>query len=554
MPDSGSIGKARSRGVGTPTALPAGRGAEPPVGSFIEPVTRPAPAIHGAPLACWLPPQLREAIAAIPGGSTMYRKRYEHDDEHVDVVFEQLSPEALRRVVAFLRQRGREVLARRTVREIVGVLDRAAAKWLDPSYPPRPDTITEIAFITGFSPQMVAHAIEEEQVSSQGPHLLEALRNELGDPEFLDGFRPNPRTGGFSRARGPGLTGAIFSSSIPALPHLEIMRSFLVKSACLGRVSAGEPVFLRRYAETLHELDPELASCLAVIYWERGDTERENIFLTSIDYLVAYGGDAQIDRLRSVRPPMLDAIWHGHRLGFSYVTREALAAGQDVRKLARSLTYDFTIFDGFACLCPQVVLVEDSGDTSPGALAALCAEEMARWAQLLPARRLDLAGASRKRSFVEVCLMSDAIEVIAASADGSYLVTLEAMRRFEPSGGDRHVRIARVGGVGDVERLIGSLPRHYLQCAALATGSAAALHRELRELLASWGVTRIVPPGIMGRPSMMWHHDGVACLGRMVTWCDHELVVPELLLGESVDALLSQADRDPSATIGAALT
>ena len=34
----------------------------------------------------------------------------------------------------------------------------------------------------------------------------------------------------------------------------------------------------------------------------------------------------------------------------------------------------------------------------------------------------------------------------------------------------------------------------------------------------------------MGRPSMMWHHDGVACLGRMVSWCDHELVLPERLL------------------------
>jgi hypothetical protein len=63
-----------------------------------------------------------------------------------------------------------------------------------------------------------------------------------------------------------------------------------------------------------------------------------------------------------------------------------------------------------------------------------------------------------------------------------------------------------------------------------------------------------VPPGIMGRPSMMWHHDGIACLGRMITWCDHELVVPELLLGHNVDTLLSQVERNPSATIGAALT
>lgn len=513
-----------------------------------------APATRDVAAACWLPPDLREVIDAMPGGSTPYRKRYDHDDEHREVVFERLSPEAFGRVIAFLRQRRREVLARRSVREIISVLDRAAVSWLDPAYPPRRDTVAEISFITGFSPEMVVHAIEEEQVSSQGAHLLEALRNELGNPEFLDGFQPNQRTGGLSRAYGPGLTGAIFSSNIPALPHLEIMRSFLVKSACLGRVSAGEPIFLRRYAETLQELDPELASCLAIVYWERGDDEIENLFLRSIDYIVAYGGDEQINRLMTVKPPALEGTWHGHRLGFTYVTREALAAGQDVRKLARSISYDFTIFDGFACLCPQVVLVEDGGETSPQALARLCAEEMARWTHVLPPRRLDLAGAARKQSFAQLCMMNDAMEVIAAPPDGSFLVTLGAMQHFEPSGGDRYLRIAPVSGLADLERLVGPLPRQYLQCAGIAAGHAAARHHELRELLASWGVTRVVPPGIMGRPSMMWHHDGAACLGRMVTWCDHELVVPELLLGRDVDALIADAERDPSTTIGAALT
>lgn len=505
------------------------------------------------PEACWLPPALRAVIDAIPGGAVRYRKRYDHDDHHREVVFEQLSPAAFDTVVEFLRGRRRDVLARRSVRDIIDVLHRAAATWLDPRYPPRRAAIAEIAFITGFSPEMVGHAIEEEQISSQGPHLREALRNELGDPEMLDGFRPNLRTGGFSRAHGPGLVGAIFSSNIPALPHLEIMRSFLVKSACLGRVSAGEPIFLQRYAETLHALDPELASCLAIVYWERGDDAREHQFLRAIDHVVAYGGDAQIDRLRAIKPPALEGTWHGHRLGFTYIAREALAAGEDVRTLARAVTYDFAIFDGFACLCPQAVLVEDGGDTSPIAFARLCAEEMARWTRVLPPRRLDLASAALKQCFAQLCMMSAGVEVLAAPADGAYLVTLEALQRFEPTGGDRYVRIAPIAGRADLERLIGPLPRRYLQCAAVATGRAVALHHELRELLASWGVTRFVPPGIMGRPSMMWHHDGVACLGRMVTWCDHELVVPELLLDRDVGALLAEVDRDPSSTLGAAL-
>jgi hypothetical protein len=508
---------------------------------------------RAAPSACWLPRGLRERVDAMPRGSRRLVRRYQHDDEHVEVVFERLSPEALAEVAGFLRRRRRDVLARRPVRDIIDLLDRAAALWLEPSYPPRQAAIAEIASITGFSPHMVAHAIDEEQVSSRGPHLLEALRSELGDPEFLDGFRPNRRLGGFSRATGPELVGAIFSSNIPALPHLEIMRSLLLKAACVGRISAGEPIFLRRYVETLAELDPDIASCLAVIYWERGDDDAEAEFLRSIDYLVAYGGDAQISRLASVRPPGLEATWHGHRLGFIYVTREALAAGQDVRLLARSMAYDFTIFDGMACLCPQVCFVEEGGAASPADLARLCAEEMARFAVELPPRRLDLADASRKHTFRQLCLMSSSMDVVAAPSDCSFLVALEAMERFEPSCGERFVRIAPVAGPADLERLIGSVPRRHLQCAAIATGDVASRHHELRELLAGRGVTRIVPPGIMGRPSMMWHHDGVACLGRMVAWCDHEVMAPELLLERDVDQLLPEVERKPSTTMGAAL-
>jgi acyl-CoA reductase LuxC len=177
----------------------------------------------------------------------------------------------------------------------------------------------------------------------------------------------------------------------------------------------------------------------------------------------------------------------------------------------------------------------------------------ARWAREQPPRWLDLADVAREQSFAALCMMSDAIDVIAAPPDGSYLVTIDALPRFEPSGGDRYLRVVPVAGPADLDRLIAPLPRQHLQCAAIAAGGAAARHHELRELLASWDVTRIVPPGIIGRPSTMWHHDGVACLGRMVTWCDHELVVPELLLDRDVGALIAEVEHDPSPTLGAAL-
>ena len=48
------------------------------------------------------------------------------------------------------------------------------------------------------------------------------------------------------------------------------------------------------------------------------------------------------------------------------------------------------------------------------------------------------------------------------------------------------------------------------------------LARDLAEL----GVTRITRSGLAGLPSMMWRHDGVACLAHLVRWVGEELVSP----------------------------
>lgn len=482
--------------------------------------------------AHWLAPDLQRVVDAIPGGSTPFVKKYEREGRSIAVAFQRLSPEAIRAVAAWLRERKNQVLAHRPVHEIAEILDQVALKWLNPAYGPRIEAVRRISAITGFSPEMVGHSIDLEQISSRGPHLLKALTNELGDPSFLDGFQWNERLGGYSHAVGPELVGAIFSSNIPALPHLEVMRAFLVKAACLGRVSAGEPIFLSLYARSLAEIDPELASCLAVVYWERGDLNTESAFLQSIDYLVAYGGEQQTSRLLAEKPASLEATWHGHKMGFIYVHRDALTKNK-VKELADKVAYDFSIFDGHACLCPQVCMVERGGETSPLEFGKLCAEAMGVWAKKLPPRSMDLSEAANKYRNREILFMktssNDRLNIVAAPEDYAYTVVVEEAEAFEPSPGERFLRIVPVNGPEDLERMIRPI-RGYLQCAAVASGDAG--FEEHRRVLARWGVTRVVPPGIMGTPSMMWHHDGRACLGKMLTWCDHERMLPEELLAE----------------------
>ncbi|HKG22132.1 MAG TPA: acyl-CoA reductase, partial [Blastocatellia bacterium] len=382
--------------------------------------------------ACWLPEALEQKLRPLIRGCTPIIKRYERDGDYMDVLFRRLSPEALEYAASFLRDQRNRVLREKSVYAIARALNLAAEKWLDPTYPPRRRAIEHISLITGFSTEMVAHSIDLEQRSSRYEHLVQALVNELGSPDYLDGFQPNANLCGMSQAIGPDLVGAIFSSNIPALPHLEIMRALLVKSPCLGRVSAGEPVFLRLYVETLHEIDPDLASCIVVTYWNHDELDCEKAFLESIDYLVAYGSEAQTARLASVKPPELRASWHGHKVGFTYILREALAE-ERISELAQRVAYDFSIFDGYACLCPQVCFVETGGKLGPEVFAEECARWMSDWAAVLPPRRLSLSEASRKYQLRELYFaresMNDPVSIVAAPDDFSFTVVIEETSR-----------------------------------------------------------------------------------------------------------------------------
>ena len=432
-----------------------------------------------------------------------------------------LRPGDLAKLAAYLRAQRTRVLARRTVDEIVEVLDGVAARWLEPGYPLRREAVSRISDVAGFSTEMVAHAIELEQLSSRKADLLATLDGELGDRHALDGFVQTPK--GTVTAVGPELIGGIFSANIPALPHLTVMRSFLVKAACLGRVSRGEPVYLPLYARSIAEVDPELASCLAVVHWDSADTATEAEFMGAIDHLIAYGGDSALASLRS-RWPQLSATWHGHRMGFAWIGRAALpdAAAADV--LAERIAYDFSVFDQHACLAPQACFVEAGGPVSPVEFAERLATHMAHWLGRLPPRRLTVETAASLRRALDEATLDDVMggetRVLTPGDRLQGTVIVQPVTAFLPSPLDRFARVVPLQGPQALIELLTPV-RRYLQCAAIA-GADGPLKRRLAEL----GVTRLCPPGAMGTPSMLWHHDGRACVAELVRWCDEETRPP----------------------------
>jgi hypothetical protein len=442
-------------------------------------------------------------------------------DTVIRVEFPLVTPQFLEKVIVFLKNK-KAWLESLPVAAIADILDRASEKWLDDTFPKKAAAVDAISLFTGFSPEMVRESIKVEHLSSRKEDLLRALHSELGDPAFLDGFHYSKERGFHSKATGPELTAAIFSSNIPGLPHLSVMRSFLVKSPILGKASREEPIFPPLYAETLKEIDPEIGNCLAILSWRGGDAAIENILFDHCGVIIVYGSEETCNSVSKRVPPATRVISHSHRVGFGAVGREELSK-KEAPGLAQKIAYDVSTFDQFACISPQIYFLEEGGEVSPKEFMPLLEQAMKAQEQAAPPARLNLEDAAVLRHLHntgELRELAGENIVLRGAENLTWTIVYEPLKEFASSPLHRFIRIVPLKNLKDIvnylEPIIG-----YLQNAGLEVGEER--RAEFCNLFARLGVSRICPAGKMPTPSMMWHHDGLPCIGEMVRWTDAEM-------------------------------
>lgn len=413
-------------------------------------------------------------------------------------------------------RQAREALSQLPVARIVGALDKASRFWLDFKEPVVTDTVRRISKATGTSKPMVRQAVQHEMESSLGPDLFAAIRNEIGNPEYLDRPTTNPLSGGMTFAVGPGLVGGVVSSNIPALPHLTVMRSLLVKSPCIVKTSLSEPHFLPAYAQTLHDIDPVVGAAVAVVCFGREDEGASRTLLSEIDFLIAYGGGEAMASLREMLGPNKPGLFHGHRLGFGLVDRSTLSQSAD-SGLARRIAYDVVLFDQEACLAPHTVYVEGT-EEQVAALGQEISTEMIALASQLPPASKPLSLKMAIRTELDRLAMTGAT-VFGLNNPDAGIVSVESLGEFRPSPLGRFVRLVPVSSLDDALAAVGPLDG-LLQNVALEVSPES--RAGLMTRLATLGVSRVCPAGNMGTPTMMWHHDGLPCIASMLRFIDWE--------------------------------
>ncbi|HID07203.1 MAG TPA: hypothetical protein EYP10_08640, partial [Armatimonadetes bacterium] len=271
---------------------------------------------------------------------------------NIEINIPHVTPDEVRNIAMHLISAHQRVLTRRTIANIVMALDAVADAWLAPNSRWLERAIVGLEQVTGYSPQVLRAGMRHTFERLKADATWQMLMDELKDPRILDEFRPR-RIGGYVRAIGPRLTLHILAGNIPGIGVLSISYALMVKSASLVKSSAVEPILTPLFAQSLAQIDPDLASCVAVVVWAGGDEAIESIAFQYSDAVIAYGSATTITAIRNRLPPTTRLIAYGHRISIAVV--DAQHCTTDV---ALALARDIAMFDQQGCLSPQLIFVE----------------------------------------------------------------------------------------------------------------------------------------------------------------------------------------------------
>lgn len=404
------------------------------------------------------------------------------------------TPAELARIIEQLRST--RAFRSRPRKAVLGAIEMVIDAWLRPDSAWFARALAALPAATGFSPEMIRHALPTMLAPLRAPALSHLLEAEVGT------------------CGGPDIILHVLPGNLPAQAAIPAALSLAIGSAPLLKAAAGDRLFPLLFAESIAERDEHLGRCIAACYWPGGDRACEDVVLSSVDLVVASGGDEAIaDLSRRARGRL---IGYGDRLSFAVITRDVAADLSAADHAASGLALDTAVWDQRGCLSPQLCLVEGDFELAMD-FGARVFRALATQARELPPGRLALGDRLAIRRFRDeaewAAFAGEPSHLFALpdEAAGTVRVTAEPALRPSPLG--RTLSVAPLQHWTDLAALLGPI-RPWLE----AAGLAAPPERWPRcaEQLSAWGVHRVAGLGEMQRPPLDWRPGGRPRVGAWI--------------------------------------
>ena len=343
------------------------------------------------------------------------------------------------------------------------------------------------------------------------------VRNELGGPEFLDGWHPRAGHDGrvtSVRAFPPRLV-HVMAGNAPGLSASSLVRSALTKGVHVIKLPSNDLFTTPALLRTMAAVAPghPVVESFTALYWRGGDESVESAVFRPqfFDKLVAWGGEGTIRNALRYIGPGFELVSFDPKNSISFVGREAFDSDESLRAAAEAAATDATMFNQDACVSARFQFVEGTVEDADRFADALLPElgkprrTASERATPVPAELRDEIDALRA--------MSSLYRVVGGFEGTGMVVRSDEPVDFHPTG--KIVNVVPVASLADAVR--------FADVSTQTVGVYPAERKsEVRNALAAAGVQRVVPLGAAVQMPPGFPHDGFLPLHRFVRWVNDE--------------------------------
>lgn len=397
-------------------------------------------------------------------------------------------------------------LIKQDVDSIIRLIGKAREKWMDDSFELGNYRKRGLDFL----------------ISWTDPSNLKELADFSlnGQRGYLDSFRPlNDSTRRLLKANPKGIIGHWLSGNVPILGLLTIIQGIITKNVNILKVASSYsdviPILLKSFEDieirtsNSNKLKgSDLLNTIAVIYFNKDNTDAGKIMSNNCDVRLVWGGNEAVNSISGLpRKVMSDDIIFGPKLSFMAIGKDSFNSERLFKKITRKAATDISVFDQTACASPHTIFVEDGGNYSAYQFAEKLAIEMEKTLYRIPIGEVDKEREhliSSKRALYEF------IGNVWSSENSEWTVLYD--KNFELAE-PIYSRTITVRPVKDIMKVV-EFASDEIQTIGLSLQGSQRL--DFAKIVSSKGVERCPDIGLMTHFENPW--DGEFVMQKMIRW------------------------------------
>lgn len=258
--------------------------------------------------------------------------------------------------------------------ERIEIIAAAAAGWGDSSSPLAPLRTQGLSFLQKWcEPERLRRLMDE------------GLRGRRG---ALDGLMSTTTPGRYLSAVPRGLCAHWLSGNVPLLGMLALVQSIITGNANILKAASSFSGVLPALLDSLSTVEIrsfsgrslkgiDLAESVAVVYFDRSDRTSAEALSKAADVRIAWGGREAVETIVDL-PKKYDCedVVFGPKLSFAVIGKDRLSSAADLKRMARRVATDCSVFDQHGCANPHTIFVESENLETVEEFCSMLAHEM----------------------------------------------------------------------------------------------------------------------------------------------------------------------------------